>query len=1090
MSFTFLQLKAIKSRGENLIVSASAGSGKTTVMIERVLSLIDEGESLENMVICTFTRSAAADMREKLLSRLMKRAENGDANAEKQLLLLPSAEISTLHSWCQRLIRTYFYAVDADPSFEIADEADSAAMLYAAIDEAVEQAVTNGDADFAEFYDVMLSRRSDEPLKYLIKKVFDFAEAQPDPDKWLTENAKSGVNDLSLADAVVAEERRRLKSRFRPLVKDLYDRTVKAGFTRNEAALRSFSEFLDGGTGEVKRAFGKIDEKFASLNEEFLRLKNDYFEAAKALDAYEGLPLPENPPVFTDVLLSLVKESRRIYAEAKRKKARLDYSDLEHFACRIVEDPVIKREICEKYKYIFVDEYQDVNPLQERIVDAVKSSGNLFLVGDVKQSIYAFRMCDPEIFLDKYVNYSQKGFACPIELNDNFRSSENILEFANKVFSSLMTEDFGKIDYRTKALLKSGRDLKGGEVQLNLIKLDDKTFPYKGVYSVSQSENLSDYGKADAETDLIVTDIARKLAEGTVPLPEGGSRPVSPSDIAVLVASRGEYFGLLYEKLRKIGVNASLSDNLKFSSVYEVTVLTQFMRYLCNFTDDIALVALLRSPVAGLSDDELCAVKLAGPKTENRFYALCDGYAASKKDETAEKLKEFFALTKRYLALSYTRTAAELIGMLTAEKEWFAQALSSDAPEEKADALNAFLDHLSSSPYGGSVREYVAFLDLKLDDFKRSGAANAVSVMTVHGSKGLEFPFVYLAGTDRQFNMSDLLGKVIIDSKLGLCMKNHDLDERTVKVNRLTFAASLKKKRAMLEEEMRLLYVALTRAKNGLYVYACAKEKDPVFNFDSDSATDFEGGTSFFDWLRPFYARIGYRLKEQDDCRVDYSADEKLVVSSQPDAHLTDSIKKYIGFKYPYEHREVKSSVTAMNRLIDETEFTHYIGGESDDRALDRGNAYHKAMECMDFSSDFELQWQLLCDEYGIGELTDKEKLFAAREKIKPLLGENFYREKQFVLNMQGLLVQGVIDLMIIDGENCIVIDYKTSDPSTIISGGYDLQLAVYRAAAENILGLKVTKTLIYSFVLSDFIEIPRERTDSAIEKFFAKRKV
>ena len=1089
MSFTFLQLKAIKSRGENLIVSASAGSGKTTVMIERVLSLIDEGESLENMVICTFTRSAASDMREKLLSRLMERSEKGDRNAEKQLLLLPAAEISTLHSWCQRLIRTYFYAVDADPSFEIADEAESSAMLYAAVDEAVEQAITKGDADFIEFYDVMLSRRSDEPLKNLIKKVFDFVEAQSDPDKWLEEYSKSGLNDMSLADAVVSEERARLKTRFTKLVENLRQRSLKAGFTRNEAVLKAFSDFLKGEGSEIKRAYGKVDEKFVALNEEYRKLKDDYFDAANNLDKYDELPYPENPPVFTDILLSLVKECRRIYSENKRKKARLDYSDLEHFACRIVEDPAIKREICEKYKYIFVDEYQDVNPLQERIIDAVKGKGNLFLVGDVKQSIYAFRMCDPGIFLDKYVNYSEKGFACPIELNDNFRSSENILAFANEVFSSLMTEEFGRIDYRGKALLKSGRDLKGGEVKLNLIKTEDKIFPYKGVYSVLDAENVSDYGKADAETDLIVTDIAEKLAEGTVPLPEGGSRPVYPSDIAVLVASRGEYFRLLYEKLRKIGVNVSLSDSVKFSSVYEVKVLTAFMRYLCNFTDDISLVSLLRSPIVSITDDELCAIKLAGDKNESSFSVLCRSYARRKNDAAAEKLKRFFALADRYLALSYTRTAAELIGMLTAEKEWFAYALSSDAPEEKADALNAFLQHLTSSPYGGSVREYVAFLDLKLDDFKRSGAANAVSVMTVHGSKGLEFPFVYLAGTDRKFNMTDLSGKVIIDGTLGLCMKNHDLTERAVKANKLTFAATLKQKRGLLEEEMRLLYVALTRAKNGLYIYACVKENDPVFGFDSESTPDFEGGNSFFDWLRPSYARNGYTLKNQDEIRVDYDADEKLIVSASPDARLVDSIKKYTEFQYPFSHKEVKSSVTAMNRLVDETDYTHYIGGgESDDRALSKGNAYHKAMECIDFNADFSSEWQRLCDNYGIEEFADKQKLYDAYEKIKPMLGKNYYREKQFVLNLNGMLVQGVIDIMITDGENCTVIDYKTSNPSTIVSGGYDLQLAVYRLAAENILGLKVTKTLIYSFVLSDFIEIPRERTDSAIKKFFEKR--
>lgn len=1081
MGYTDLQKKAIYERGGNLLVSASAGSGKTTVMIQRVLSLLSEGASLENMVICTFTRSAAADMRDKLSAALMERAERGDSFAEAQLLLLPGAEISTLHSWCQRLIRSYFYVLDVDPAFEIVDEAESEAMLSAAAAEAVEDAIARAEADFTLFYDIMLVRRGDDALKNLIKRTYRYSQTQPDPDLWLNVGAFNGFDNPGICDEIAAEERERLKRRFLPAAVRLLDETAAAGFTRNLPAAEALVARIEGKTDDAVRPSGKIPDEHRKLNEEFLRLKKAYSAAEESLGLYDSLPLPDSPPVFVKVLTSLVRAAGEKYAALKRKKARLDYADLEHLACRLVEDEVLSREITARFRYIFVDEYQDINPLQERIINGLKG-GSLFLVGDIKQSIYAFRLCDPGIFLDKYERWRENGFLPPVELNDNFRSASEILEFANRVFSPLMTAEFGKLDYAKSALLKSGGGIAGGEVCLNLIVRSSEKAENKGVYSVLDARG-DESDATEAETDRIVRDIAEKLAGGLVK-ENGGVRPVKYSDIAVLVSSRGSHVKMLYEKLKKAGIPVSVPDSVKFSSVYEVAVLCEFMKYLCNFTDDIALVSVLRSALVGITDDELADIKLAGDKNEKRFCRLCASYARNFSDAAAEKLKAFYALADRYLGYSYTQTAAEVIGKLVSEKKWFAHVFSLKDADVKADALDAFLRHLSSSPYGGSVGEYVGYLKLENDDFVRPQAADAVSVMTVHASKGLEFPFVYLAGTDKRFNMSDLSGKVIFDGQLGICMRNHDLEQRTVVANKLTFAAGLKLKRSLLEERMRLLYVALTRAKYGLYVYACADEDDELLTDGGMAGTDFEGGRSFFDWLRPAYAEYGFNAVNAADCRIDFSESGRGAAVGPVDAKLADTVRRYVEYEYPYPHAEVKSSVTAVNAMDYDDFPVKYSTGGDDDRAAERGSMYHKAMELIDFGADFDSEWRRLDSLLGIGGLVDRNELFAAFGKLGSFVaGRKFYREKQFVYNMGGVLVQGVIDLIVVGGESCFIVDYKTSDRESILSGAYDLQLSAYAAAAEEILGLKITAAYVYSFRSAEFLQIHTKKADEIKDK-------
>lgn len=1067
MNFTEEQKKVITTRGGNLLVSASAGSGKTTVMIERILSLLlDDGVSLENMVICTFTRAAAADMREKLQTVLMEKANENNEIAQRQLALLPTAEISTLHSWCQRLIKMYFYAIGADPAFELLDENEALSLKNEAVGEAIAGVMGNPSEDFSLLYEIMESRRSDAPLRKLITKIYEFSRAQENPDEFLSVRAFEGAMHPRKCKTAIEEELKLINERYLVRARELLEETSRAGFTRNEVPLTNFCEFLEGNVNAGSSTpTGRIPPDMEELNEKFKKLKADYANATKGFDEFDFLPDPKINLNLVKVLVDLTKSMAKKYEEKKKKKAKLDYSDLEHLAKKLLQSDTME-EISQKYKYLFVDEYQDINPLQESMIALLKDV-TVFAVGDVKQSIYAFRMCEPGIFLKKYNGYRHYGFKKPISLNENFRSTNEVLAFANEVFDELMTQKFGQIDYKNKARLIPGLNQSGGKVKLKAIVLNNAPVVVDGIYSVTRDTQVKRTA-VDVETDVIVNDIISKLS-GSI-IVNGVPRPVRFSDFAVLFSARDGRVKALYEKLHNLGIPVSVTDKSTYESVYEVNILIEFLKYLTDFTNDISLVALLLSPLINMDEDELATVRKFDRK-EKSFYALCQKYAKEKEDGIARKLNGFFALSNEYLTYSYTHTVGEILGKLVASQNWFIHLFSLADGSTKVDALESFLGEVNTASWGKSLDECVRYLTESECQYNRTAEANAVKLMTIHASKGLEFPFVFLMNTSRQFRNRELSDKVILDSQLGLCMRHHDEESRTVSPSKLTFVAGIKKKRALNEERMRLLYVALTRAKNELFVYASTNSKDKLF--EGQTPKMFEEGRSFYDWLKPFYLSHGYELVNGDDVELIGSIDG---VTSKKNASETvdfTDAKKYLDYVYPYQSAPVKSSVTAVMKEETEGDVPVYLAGEDDDRAAKRGSAYHKAMELIDFDADFEGEWERIKDKFA-SDLVEKDEIATAHKIVGQFVkGKQYYREQQFIYKREdGMLIQGVIDLLVIDNGKATVVDYKTSKMQTIRSGAYDTQLSLYMKASQEILGLTPEKAMIYSFKVNDFVEV------------------
>ncbi|MBR2989210.1 MAG: PD-(D/E)XK nuclease family protein, partial [Clostridia bacterium] len=551
-------------------------------------------------------------------------------------------------------------------------------------------------------------------------------------------------------------------------------------------------------------------------------------------------------------------------------------------------------------------------------------------------------------------------------------------------------------------------------------------------------------------------------------------KSVEPSDIAVLYARRSARVGMIYEKLRALGINATVSDKIRFTSVKQIGRLCKFLKFIVDERDEVALIASLKSPVANLSDEELVKIRFTNP-AQKSFRVLIEEYASKYNDEIARKIREFLSYTAQCRQFSYTERAGDVIGKIVADKNWFKYIFALPDAKLNADTLNSFLEFAVNSPYGDSVKNFVEYMENDNDDYERPPSANAVKIMTIHASKGLEFEHVFLIDVSSQFSNMDASKKVICDGTLGFCMENFDESERTVGDNQLRVCAKDRITWSRKEESMRVLYVALTRPKTALYIYARVKEDDAIFTPDEYNHIDYESGNSFFDWLRPFYCRHPFSvIRGQGEDISAESSGEKIAVE-RPITVDSEPIRRYLDFTVESKSVAVKMSATAImhDEAVEENIPVNYIAGATDDRAIEIGNAYHKAMELVSFNADFDSEWERIKSTFDIENLVDKEKLRRAHKVVGEFVKDKkCLKEQQFMYkNDENLLIQGIVDLLVIDQDKFIVIDYKTSKTATIESGIYDTQLRIYCDACRKILNLKPLTPLIYSFNEGRFFE-------------------
>lgn len=1120
-NYTPDQRKAVIAEGRNVLVSASAGSGKTFVMIERVIRLIVEGKAeVGEILAVTYTTAAAEEMKQKLVKAIIAEINAGRdvARFRKALSEVPTASISTFHSFCANLIRTYFYALDVDPSVSVADENQAGELKNKALDSLFESLYETRDEDFLYLVRIMGRSRGDDSLKETVKKLYEFASSEKSAEEFLTKAAENiteksfykSENELYGIFAAYIKELIRIGENLTSLaesygyavyVEYVGELLVKLKTCLNAKDFRSLIKAAGLSVPKAPRTTSKDDEDLAAYKGklEYFKKKckdvyDDIREASPNDDEEKDLSEYLSTARATKALCRLTIDFGKEYARLKADAAALDFADLEHFAYRLLsENPDVLSAVKQKYKYVFADEYQDVNGIQEAILSLI-SSDNAFMVGDVKQSIYAFRGCNPDIIAAKFERY-ERGEGETVSLDANFRSTDAVLAAVNKTFSPIMTKDFGGTDYKNNPMTGSGKYPQGyGETILIEIPEAEKEKTIKGgVYDIVDDVNAPAPKAAFAE-GAVVANIVRKEAGGKVyDLKAKREREVTPKDFAVLTRNSSGFPTEIVRHLKRNDIPVSSSAKNPVGDYPEIKLLKDLLKIIVRFADDAPLFACLKSAIGGVSEAEAAEIKRAayaaitsdtGDKpaaTKNPTFADCyRWYLLSGEDENIRnKLKNFDEYISKIRLLSGFENAGEILSRVLSETGLDLEILSQKNGEIRLSRVERFIAEAGSGENGLSVSKFLTRAESDGGDVSvgSSDGDDSVTVTSMHASKGLEYPIVILAGLGKRFNLDDTKKEILTDRYEGIALKFYDEESKRTKI---TLPRAAFKERARLnaiKEEMRVFYVAMTRAECKLYLVT----SEPVE--ENDDFTSILFANKFSDFIKTKYFD---KKITADDTEIGDGEDVREVYISKDRPALTDLIRKNLSFIYPYEedvNLPVKRAVTSLaeDATTDDDEMTE-IRLPVDKTTRERGIAYHAFLQHAD---SFYEDAGVLLEKIKTGKkLTDEQLALLSEEKLRKILraplfeeirGYKFYKEQPFIAQMAAneisntnatgdVLVQGIIDLLAVKGDKAIIVDYKYSKKSiSHLKETYAYQLALYKKAVEKTLKLKVEKTILFN---------------------------
>ena len=1160
------QQQILDTINKDIIISAGAGSGKTFVMIEKILSnILNNHISVTQLLVVTFTNAAATEMRQKLENRLRSHLSTLDSESDEykfileQINLLPQSNICTLHKFCQNIISKYFYALDIETGFSILEDTDAKLLRNRAIEDVLQNLERTEEKpviDLLYIYDV---KRDNRKIKEIVFKVYDYLENQPDVQKfcknvldayltpldenvfcniindYLTQRCEyyAGVFETFVVSANMADfpKLAECATQCKNVALLLNKNNT---FTQNLHIL--FSKLTDLPT--TPKAKGDNEE----LKEEFRLARAEFSDE---LSSFKKMCVADDPNLlYADLvhnrdmmqgIFTLSQRFKQRFDTLKRKRNVVDFGDLEHLCLNILSNQDIVQEVRQGFKAVYVDEYQDINDIQENIISLVHTDGNLFLVGDVKQSIYGFRNTNPQIFLNKVQDFSlEPNLKAYIRLNCNFRSDQRILDFVNLVFAKLMTDGSAGINYASTSLMGSDQqydvpDTTISQVELDVVNTHQEDKPEKPkvskVYSVRDAEVVStaELDVAKTEADVIADKINLlfsqqkqifdpKLGDG------GGLRDIKFADISILCQSRSASMSVILERLRERGIPVEDFGGEDLFSSYEIQLLYNYLKLLNNSSDDLALATLLSSPVVNLSEEEMLDIRQSC--TDKKFYYECLSSVTDEKIlEKLNKLDNLLNLGRRTLC---NGTVYDCLNAFVQATNL--QSIVSLLPmgKSRVDNINVFINHFVGKSYNTSLFEFVNFVEtnngqLELNKENNSGA-DVVHVLTMHHSKGLEYPIVFLANLGHSFNTMSQRDEVVFFDNLGVGLYAYDYEKR-IKRNTLARSAIVfKLKERALAENLRLLYVAMTRAKNNLY---CVGSIDTVDFVPAISTFDLRKCDSFLSLMLSGVREVVSDLAHTSHISVtalDYRKNIKkhifdlnvyptVVHETKNSEILTNPIKLgdyvpefeqlvYDMSNFSYEFAQstqigLKNSVTALNKQ-EEQDVMVNTNDEATSFRLDEarvatsatlGTTYHKAMQLIDFNLDTEQQiYQFLSDKMDIDELNsiDCGKILACLRSLRPLVNQadEVLREQDFMLYVpynavvqsnttDKVLVQGIIDLVLIKGNEATLIDYKLTnirDPKKLAQK-YALQLKCYTMAIQNSKGVTVTKKILYSFL-------------------------
>ncbi len=1077
IKWTDEQRNIIESRGKNILVSASAGSGKTTVMIQRIIDLVldkNDRTPISKFLIVTFTKASAVDMKKKLVEAFLEHQD--DEFCLEQIDEVDTSDISNLHSFCSRLISTYFYEVNVDPAFQVLDGSVSAFLQDKAINRLFERKEKVGDKDYFKLYDIFQKKRQDKKLKNIIKRFNNFLNSNLDSEKWFFDTLESSYNLDFEKNSCAKLINSSISKRSKELVKEIEDFANFCLRNGQEAVYNFFLEVSDlfktintNNSYEVnaKNLFGfdypsspRVSSKveIKSLIDEMRDYAKSQFENFQKNFITDDIQLLKNGleemKSVALALFGLVKEFNEVYDELKREINGLDFNDLERKTLEILKNPEILQALKEKYKYIFVDEYQDINSVQEAIISLLSRDDNRFMVGDIKQSIYRFRLCDPDIFLDKYDKYDGKAKKSELhKLNCNFRSDKKILRFVDSVFSGIMTEDFGGVDYEKDSKFVPGESNLDNENSVNLFFVDttkEKTEEVSpsGIYSVQNHEQreLDEEEKGVIEAKLVANTITRIIEDV-------GMDNFKFSDVAVLVGSRNAMVLKFIESLKSFGIKVSSDEKYNLIEKVYVQEILNFVKLVCNKNNDYVLFKVLKSRLFDFSDDDLVQIRLLEPK--KRFFECLDKIENLTDEKLKNKMIYFNEQVLKFSELARILKIKQLCKKII--DEFSIEQINSASKEfERANHdIALMLDALPETDAFDFVLNYDNFA---LEAENECGG-DSVSVMTIHKSKGIEFKYVFLINTTNEFNFESTYENVLFNKNLGVGIDYFDRANRTQIETIASEGMKYLEKRKLVEEQQRVLYVALTRAKEKLFV-VCSKEKGKI------SKKSKEHKNCYADWFEPIiYKELAGEHNEEINFELYSSSElnEKNEIQARDILFKENETNKPNWFEYQYSDAREFGLKTSISKILRNGESSeHFVGSGS---SAERGTLYHEFLQKIDFKAgDLISQVNNLSQDYKGKDLDfNLIKNFLNLPIFEQICGANYIlTEREFYAklstdkikksNADGeFVLQGIIDLVAIFDDGIIVMDYKTGKSNMEKLDSYKFQLETYAEIAEKI---------------------------------------
>ena len=902
MAWTNEQQAAIDSRGQTLLLSAAAGSGKTAVLVERIIRRLLDKEypiDITELLVVTFTKAAAAEMRDRIGTALMKAlSETKDPRVERQLALLPSAQISTLHAFCQHVIRKYFYTIDLDPAFSIAGE-EELNLLRRQVLEDVFLSYYEDDEKASILYplaDMFGSDRGDDILMDTVSRMYTYARSLAWPEHWLKEAARAYdvapdavIDDMVWAGPIKDAVRRILEEDAHLYDGVLYHLRQREAFApacdtfvAEQAALRQaaqarswndLSRFVRAIDFPRLKSLRKLSDDDKAVWERCKKVRDDVKkDVIKTLQSVYFSATPEEwldgmramKPVM-DGLVTLTLDFAKAYGAAKKEKGWIDFSDLEHFCLQILlapdaspEHPVpsaAAEELRSQYEEVFIDEYQDTNGVQELITRLVSGEDNRFMVGDIKQSIYRFRLADPTLFLEKYQSFSrdEKAVQRCIDLGRNFRSVPVVLDAVNAVFSRAMTAEAAGMDYGEREKLYAGRQAPdderwiGGPVEVDIVP--------------TPSDEEDDDGSTafEKECRFIAGRIGELLASGRMAARKDGTlEPLSYRHIVVLLRSMAGKADVLIQALQEGGIPSYAEQSGGYFAAVEVQVMLALLRCIDNPEQNLAMAAVLRSPLVGLDETALAGVRLAGDGT---LWQNLPAFVASLPDGVDEKedLQQFMAAFDSWRTYSRRHGVAELLQRLyddTAYVDFVGAMPGGDVRQANLKALYDRARQYEEAGFRGLFR-YLQLMDKMKEDGLDLAPAKVVSekedvvrIMSIHKSKGLEFPVVFVADMGKAFNRRDTQDQILFHNRLGIGLKQYDPEWRMSYPTLIWSGIAAQLRWEGTAEEERILYVAMTRARDQLILTGHSSHIDRDWQRWTSHLNPAQA-KSYFDWVMP-----------------------------------------------------------------------------------------------------------------------------------------------------------------------------------------------------------------------------------------------